>query len=270
MDNDNQINKRADNFEQRLVDKIKSDKLVPKPRWRFLLKDYAVWLSGALALFMGAAAVAVMIYLLQYNDWDLIAQTRQGFWEYVLLTLPYFWLAFLALFVFILNYNLRHAGRVYRYPWLVIVGISVLASLILGGLLYGLGWGSKIDDILGAKMPIYSQIINRHVIYWNQPTEGRLSGVVTEILDNGEMIIISPDGLKWQVIATSGPLSAHVFRVGDPMRVIGQQVGEDRFQIQIMKPVHPGRAFMKSRPAGPGMHRQGQPLLPPPPIPNSY
>lgn len=262
MEKDNQLDKRENNFENRLVEKIKLDNLTPKPRWQFLLKDYAIWLSGALSLLMGAAAVAVMIYLVQYNDWDLIAHTRQSFAEYVLLTLPYFWLAFLALFIFILNYNLRHTGRTYRYPWTVIAGVSALASLLLGSLLYAAGWGSKIDDVLGAKLPIYDQVINRHVIYWNHPEEGRLAGVVAEIFENGEIAIIAPDGRRWQVTATSGPLSGHNFKAGDPIRVIGQEFEKGYFRVQIMKPVRPGRAFMMSHPAGPGRNHPMRPLPP--------
>ena len=43
-------------FEQSLLDKIKTRHLAPKPRWRFLLSDYAVWGTGALALVIGGVS----------------------------------------------------------------------------------------------------------------------------------------------------------------------------------------------------------------------
>ncbi len=265
---DNNLHQAAENqpgedFAQRLVAKLDADQLAPRPRWQFLLKDYALWLSGISALLLGAAAFAVIIYLLQYSDWEMASQTEQGFSEYLLLTLPYFWLACLALFIFILNYNLRHTGRTYRYHWLLISSASVVASLFLGILLYAGGWGDKIDDVLGAKLPSYGQVINRHMIYWNQPQSGRLSGVVSRISPAGEVFLVAPDGSEWQVFATSGPLVEYEFQVGDPIRAVGRARSEGSFQIHIMKKVHPGRAFMRLRLERPGMGRPGWPASSP-------
>ena len=58
MEEEQKIKNQAEqsDFDRRLLDKMKADGLSPKPRWRFLLQNYVIWISGALALLIGAAA----------------------------------------------------------------------------------------------------------------------------------------------------------------------------------------------------------------------
>lgn len=237
-------------FDKRLIGKIKEEKLNPKPRWQFLFKNYVIWLSGLLSLMVGAAAIAVMIYLFQNNDWELVPQL--GFWELFVITLPYFWIVFLGLFIFILNYNFRHTERGYRYPIWMIAGGSVVASLALGGLLYAGGWGEKIDNTLAAA-PYYDRFINRNVVYWHKPEGGRLAGVVEEAGADGRTVtIIDPLGRRWEVVATSMPAMP---RPGEPVKVLGRPLEDGRFEVRMIRPMHAGRAYMLSRPMPPGHPR---------------
>lgn len=256
-------------FDQKLVAKIKEDKIAPRPRWHFLLKNYVIWIVGVASLLIGASAVSVMIYLFEYNDWEIYDQTRKGFGEFFLLTLPYFWLIFLGFFIYILYYNFKHTKRGYRYPVWLISLVSILISVILGAALFFSGVGEDIDEILGAQAPWYGQVINQQIVFWFNPSEGRLTGVVVDNNESDNFTIIDPSGEAWQVSSTNKNLPSHLIPVGSPVRMIGRVLAEKHFLASLVKPVHPGRGFFK-RPGFMPRPSRGQCLdgscpIPPPP-----
>ncbi|MFA5024762.1 MAG: hypothetical protein WC523_07495 [Patescibacteria group bacterium] len=256
-------------FDQKLVEKIKEANISPKPRWYFLLKNYVIWAAGILALLVGAVAVSVIIYLWRYNGWETRVETHKSLWEFFLLTLPYFWIIFLGIFIFILYYNLKHTKKGYRYPVYLIAIFSVLASMVLGSLFYFLGVGQKIDDILGERAPLYGTVLNRQMAFWFNPQEGRLVGIIAgDVVDNN-FYLIDPAGNVWQVSGRAN--NDHNFpdflKIGEPVNIIGQVVAADKFRAEIIRPLVPGRGFFSS----PDMrgHRErclkGD-CLPPPPL----
>ncbi len=255
-------------FENKLLAKIKEDKINPKPRWQFLLKDYVVWLVGLVALLIGAAAISVMIYLFKYNDWEIYDQTKKSFLEFFILTLPYFWFVFLGLFVFIVYYNLKHTKSGYRYSAILLGGASILLSIILGSIFYVAGLGEKFDNILGSGAPYYDCVINRHINFWAQPTEGRLSGLVTSLREGEKFILVDRGQEEWLVSTeNSEPYSGATIILGQPIRLIGEEIGDHLFRADRILPVTAGRGFFHRLDALPPHVRPGMPLpgLPFPP-----
>ncbi len=233
-------------FDQKLVEKIKEEKIAPKPRWHFLLKNNVVWAIGALSLLIGAAAVSVMIYLLKYNGWELQEQTHKSLLEFFLLTLPYFWIIFLGIFIFILYYNLKHTKKGYRYPvWFIAVS-GILSSIILGSIFYLLGVGQKIDNVLGERAPLYETVINRQIFFWFNPEEGRLAGIVASEVADGNFYIVDPEGNTWQIsssVNSDDPHFLDFLKAGEPISLIGQVIDDNRFKADVIRPLVPGRGF---------------------------
>ena len=241
----------TNNFDEKLVAKIKQEKIAPKPRWHFLLKDYVIRITGTISLMIGAGAVSVMIYLFKYNGWEIQEKTNKSLWEFFLLTLPYFWIIFLGLFIFILYYNLKHTKSGYRYPlWFIIIS-SILASVILGSVFFLFGLGEKIDNILGEQAPFYNTVINRHLDFWFNPEEGRLTGIVSAENDDRNFEIIDPKGDTWQIIAGPQVLSTELIKLKEPVDLVGHVLDNSQFQADIIRPLRPGRGFL-SRPHGRG------------------
>jgi len=236
----------TNDFDQKLVAKIKQDNIAPKPRWHFLLKNYVIWAIGLLALLIGAAAVSVMIYLFKYNGWEIQEETHKSLWDFFLLTLPYFWIIFLSLFVFILYYNFKHTKHGYRYPVWFMVMASILSSIILGSLFFLAGLGEKIDNVLGERAPLYDIVINRHVDFWFKPEEGRLTGIITKEKDEQGLIIFDAQMNPWQVIMQPD-FPSEELRLNQPVDIIGRVSGPNKFEAEIIRPVRPGRSFF-SRP----------------------
>jgi len=241
-------------FAARILAKIKTNKMAPKPRWQFLLKNYVVWLAGLLALLIGAAAVSVMIYLFKYNDWEIYEQTHKTLAEFFLLTLPYFWFIFLGFFVFVVYYNLKHTKHGYRYPLSVVILAPIALSIILGSGFFLIGWGERIDNVLGRQAPLYDRVINRQLAFWFNPEEGRLTGVVVDFAEGEEELfyLIDPAGNHWEIsrqidqTLIDQALNKHLrefLEVGGPVNLIGQIITDGKFQAKTIKPLMPGRGF---------------------------
>lgn len=230
------------NFAEHLLEKIKTENISPKPRWHFLLKNYVVWVFGALALIFGSAAISVIIYLLKYNNWEMGLRLDGGFLSFFLMTLPYLWLIFLGLFIFVLSYNIKHSPKGYRYPFSFIIIFAILISIILGELFFLVGLGRKIDDILGQKAPSYARMFNPQLGFWLNPEAGRLAGLAS--LNNGDLSIIDPSGKVWEVIIPAEISNDLELFNGQPLHLIGEATAETTFEAKLIKIPQAGRAFM--------------------------
>jgi len=254
-------------FENKLLAKIKDQKINPKPLWQFLLKDYIIWLAGLVSLLIGAAAISVMIYLFKFNDWEIYDQTKKSFLEFFVLTLPYFWFIFLGLFVFIISYNFQHTKKGYRYSTVLLAGASILSSIILGSIFYVAGLGERLDGILGSQAPFYDRVINRHIDFWSQPEEGRLSGLVVGLVEEGKFILIDRGQEEWLVSTeNSQPYSNAIIVVGQPIRLLGEVIGDYAFRADKILPVNAGRDFFHRFNGQPPHMRPGD--MPPGPRPS--
>ncbi|PKM87347.1 hypothetical protein CVU83_03110 [Candidatus Falkowbacteria bacterium HGW-Falkowbacteria-2] len=254
------INNMQVELGQKIIDKIKADSLSPKPRWHFLVREWLVWMMGALALIVGAASVSVMRYLAENSSWAVQAPYGQTFAGWLLLSLPYFWLFLLGLFLWLFYYNLKHTKRGYRYPMIYVAGIALFGSILLGLAFYTLGVGSAIDGVLGRKAPLYAHVFNPHIDFWSAPEEGRLAGLVVAHVE-GEDTFRLIDRKRGEWIVTYNPRDDIFVVVGQPLRAMGTISGEQSFEaVRIMR-MRPGREyFQRFGPtvisvSGSGMHR---------------
>lgn len=229
-------------LQQQILAKIKNESLSPKPRWHFLLKERLVWTFGALALLVGGAAVSVMLYLAKSNEWFILAEGDRSFAAWLLLSLPYFWLVFLALFLWLLSYNLKHTRSGYRYPTVLIALAAVMASILLGVAFFALGLGAKIDDVLGRQAPLYDRVFNPHIDLWSRPEEGRLSGLVVALTDEEHFLLADRERGEWLVKNNDND---DLVVIGQPIRLVGAMSGEREFTASKILAMKPGRSFFK-------------------------
>jgi hypothetical protein len=238
------LNQNELGFENKLLAKIKEEKISPKPRWQFLLKNYVIWSFGFISLIIGAAAISVMIYLFRFNDWEIYEQTRKTVLEYFILTLPYFWFIFLGIFIFIIFYNLKHTNKGYRYSGFLLASASIILSIILGTIFYAAGLGKSLDDILGRRAPFYDQMINRHLNFWSQPQEGRLSGLIIAQNKVDEFILVDRRQEEWLIqIIGAVPNSHEMIIIGQPIRLLGEEVDKKIFRVDKIFLANTGRGF---------------------------
>jgi len=223
------------NISQEILSKIKEVK--PKPRWHFLLKDYFVWALASISLIISSLALAVVLYMLIDNDWDIYSSISNSLLEFIFLTLPYFWLIFLSIFIWTTYYNFKHTKKGYKFSFKKIFLASLAINILVGSFLYNVGIGQAIDNVIARRTPFYKEIINRRQHTWSRTDEGFLGGIVKSL--EGDYIEIEDiEGNIWKIkhFNTTTPVFINL-KPGEPIRIIGQKIDSQNFEMHTLLPM---------------------------------
>ncbi len=232
----------SENIASKILDSIKKKDIKPKPKWEFLVREYAIWGLGIFSILIGALAFAVIVYLVVNNDWDVYGEVNSNIFAFIFLTLPYFWLVLVAGLVLAVIYNFRHTKYGYRYHWAIVVLGSIFLSVGLGVIFHRVGWGEAIDDTLGRRAPLYGTVINPRLHLWMQPEQGLLAGVVVEVITPEEFFLYDLSREKWLVEAHNTLFHPMIIiEPGREIKMIGEMIGQHEFEAFNIIPVGPGR-----------------------------
>ena len=213
------------NIGKKILDMIEEKKIIPRPKWQFLLKAVLTWISGAVSLIIGALAFSVIIHILKNNDWDAYRYINDSLLQFILLTLPYFWILFLIIFIFIFHYNFKHTKKGYKYRLYIVVILSIFLSMLIGSALYAAGVGKSIDFILSDRLPVYTKFINRRQKIWTAAGEGRLGGTIINIKSEKEFELEDLEGKSWYVMFEDADIHPRVkIEVNKKIRIIGKEI----------------------------------------------
>ena len=117
------------NISQIVLERIKGEGLKPISKKVFNIKRILFWIAVIISLIIGAFTFSLILSELFNNDWDLF--NKFGF-NFILRTLPYFWLISLAVFVILGEYYYRKTLLGYRHTIIVVVGAYMASSIIFG------------------------------------------------------------------------------------------------------------------------------------------
>jgi len=228
-------------FCDKVLSKIKEEKIEPKPRWRFLLKNYCIWATFAISVIAGALAFCVILDILSDNDWDVYQYAIENPTERIFLSLPFLWILFLALFSVAAYYNCKNTRCGYRHETYYVVGLSVLGSAAVGLILQlNFGMGEKMEALVAENLPCYRKIYTRcnSRTIWLQPDKGLLGGEIVSISDPDSFDLKDFGGLLWVVRKEKNAL----VRGGKPLfeeedvRIIGEREGDRIFRAVEIRP----------------------------------
>jgi len=189
-----------------VLDEIEKRKAVLIPRWRVFLKRFSFWLLAVISVVTGSIAMATAIYVFFDNDFTLdhdnIHQLllEHPFIADIISSIPYVWLAALALFTLVAFIGFRHTKKGYRYSAPKVIASSLLASLLLGVCLNAIDVGSYIHRYLIENVRVYNSLIYANEQRWTNTRKGLLGGKVTK-LDNATHTLVLKDFQKriWNV-----------------------------------------------------------------------
>jgi heme/copper-type cytochrome/quinol oxidase subunit 2 len=236
-------------FTEEVIKKIKEEKISPKPRWLFFLKNNIIWIMGMLSVIFGAVSFSLIIYLFEAGETLTTGNFGGSFWEIFLTIIPIFWLFFLGLFIFLAYLNLRKTKKGYKYSTSMIFFSSIFISMILGTMLYMFGVGQKFDDLLGRRVHpfFYRNFMNPHINFWSNPEEGRLSGIISEIKNDNSVILVDADFKEWKVVFADNFLNINIrLKENMPVKFFGQKIGIDEFTVFEVLPIGPGEEFFNN------------------------
>lgn len=225
---------------KKVLEKIKEEKIEPRPKWHFLLKNYVFWSAFLISVAIGSIAFCVMLTLFFDNDWDIHKYLGISPLRYILVSLPYFWIAALILFSILSYYYYRRTERGYCCGAILVVIASVAASILLGIFFHLTGLGRAINHSLASSFPVYEKILccNHRRDIWDQPEKGLLAGEVKEMFENDGFKLEDFGGLIWQVEKDEKTLipAGFLFIVGKNVKLIGEKKAEKIFRAREVRP----------------------------------
>ena len=249
-------NLEDNNFNSNILQKIKEEKIIPKPKWQFLLKNSIIWTLGILSLILGAISTSLIFYMLTGEESGFGPGGPRNF-EALFVIVPFFWIICLAIFAISVFYYIKHTKKGYKYSPKIIILAIIVISLVLGGALSALGVDRLVDDVLGERAPMYNHVINPRLDYWSNPEDGRLTGVIVSEEKLVTYYLIDINGETW-VTQVQDKNDSDKIKIGHPVRLIGEKVGDHSFDVKEVMLVGPGRGFFK---------RPMPPMIPGMPLP---
>jgi len=179
---------------------IAQDSLTPCARWRFLCRNYFVWIAWAVSVIFGAISFTVMLYVADNARFALYEATHSTPLSFFAEVLPFMWIVAFLIMGTLAYYNMSHTKSAYKYPLWQLLTSSMVFSIVGGIVLHVFGVGYIIDTQLGKGMPLYQSYERTEAKMWQNPEEGRLLGVFSE-MDEKEQVYIFIDGnnKKWSI-----------------------------------------------------------------------
>lgn len=223
----------------KILEKIKELKAKPKARWYFILRNILLWLGVVLSLLLSAVSFSAMLYLLKGIRFRIYTFGNPENWKMLFSSLPYVWIIFTAIFIFLLYYELKRTKKGYLYPLSHIIIFAIISSTILGYALQASGLAEKFDRASAFHPTLYNHVINPQMTYWNQPEAGRLAGMITEDLGNRRYSLIAIDGNVWQ-IQEGNAFRGKIIK-GEAFRFIGEIKDKNIFYAFEALPMGPGK-----------------------------
>ena len=226
-------------LKDQILEKITKEKIKPTPRWIFLAKNYLVWTIAGTSLVIGGIAAALIISMMKSNDWDLFPYLGRSFAGFLLLSIPYLWLVVFGVFAAAVFYELRKTKTGYQYNSLVIIGTSLVASFVIGTLVYEIDLGPKIGNVL-ERFPLYQTMLFHKSGLWHNPETGFLAGRITSVDDEKSFELESVDGGKWSVMRGEPfeifPPNLEIIQ-GEMIKALGKKIDEKDFRANEVRPL---------------------------------
>jgi hypothetical protein len=207
----------------KILERIKEERVVPRPRWEYALANLMFWTLWVCCTLAGAAAVAAATFVFANAGWEFRNVAYPDTWNFLLDAMPLLWISALIVLMLAAYENLRQTSLGYRYPMIAVVGLSVIGSIILGGALYTVGVGERVEEQVGGMIPMHRPIIARERVVWINPNRGLLAGEVHDIDPQQNMFMLRTfDGKDWTVsLEDASPRSRMTILQSSIVRVIG-------------------------------------------------
>jgi hypothetical protein len=222
---------------KKILEKIEQENIRPYPKQYFWFKRSVIWGLFVLSVLLGALSSGLIIYHLGHTEWDLYPHFNQSFWQFLLMAIPYLWLAFLVAFSFLMYHYFRQTEHGYRYRASLVISASVLFSLIGGFVLNEIQAPQRLDTYLEKTVPFYKGLHKRRMEMWLSPQKGLLAGSVEKIKSDGQIRLKDFKGKIWKVDISQAVWRGRTSeREGAQIKIIGKMLNDSSFQALEIRP----------------------------------
>jgi hypothetical protein len=170
------------NIEDKILAKIKDEKMKPRSIWFFLARDYSLWSLVLISILLASFSFAPLIFITQnFEPWHIKHLTNNPV-SFILYTLPYTWIILCCVTTFLAIKAWENTKHGYKFDGKYVFICSVLASLILGIIFNLLDYGRTMENEFHIlSFGKYKTFEERRDENWFSPEDGRLVGFVSGI-----------------------------------------------------------------------------------------
>lgn len=144
-------------FKETILQGIKKGEITAESKWRFLAHDYFFWFLTVLSTICGALAISSILHRIATDQAALAPHLRDLETVSVFIqTLPYLWLLLLLVLGGVAWFNFNKTSNAYKHQLVVVLGMLV-ASMLIGGILFAAGVGSKVDQQVRERVPVFEK-----------------------------------------------------------------------------------------------------------------
>jgi len=223
-------------FSEKIISKIKEEKMKPKPRWHFVLMHVFLLLAIVFSIAFGSVAVAIVIRKLTMSDWDLARLSLGGGGlKPIFYLLPYLWLIFVGLSIFVADKLFKQTKTGYRRKSWVIVLLSILLSLNFGYIFYLTKFDRPFVDTLRNHFPLYQSLETKRHEFFAAPDKGALAGKIIEIASDDIWILADVKRNLWKVDVSEATFKTEFKSVeGVFVGVSGEVLRRGEFKARVI------------------------------------
>ncbi|KKP69171.1 MAG: hypothetical protein UR66_C0001G0053 [Candidatus Moranbacteria bacterium GW2011_GWE1_35_17] len=222
---------------QKIIEKIKQEKIVPESKIFLNWKNYLFWFIWMTTLFLGAIFFSFIILNLLDIHPSVIRQLGLGRIFFILArTAPYLWIV-LAILAGVSGFlAIKKTKRGYRYSILFITSIGVLIISMLGAFLHL----AKINRHMG-EGKMFNRPMSRGIAFpvekrWQDPQEGLLGGKIIKI-DEEFFNLRGFDNEVWEVrYSNETEFKIRKMEENIMVAIIGEKIGEHIFKASLVLP----------------------------------
>jgi len=143
---------------EKKIDTIKEKHIEPKPKWRFVLEHFLIWVLLVSLIFAGSLMFSAVFFVILHSK-KVISAMRLGLLKRIFFSIPYFWIFLFLIFLFLAYLNFKRTKKGYRFSGYLIISFIFLVSVIFGIIAHGIGTGARIEGATFRKFPPYRRIM---------------------------------------------------------------------------------------------------------------
>ena len=222
---------------QKIIEKIKKEKIVPKSKTFWNWKNYLFWSILAVAMLLNALFFSFIVLNLLDIHLGVFRHLGPGRVFFIFFrTAPYFWFLLLILMAIVGFLALRKTRHGYRYEVL----LSIIGGFLIVATLGGIFHLTKINRHLGDKM-LVTRGFSREMAFpiekrWCSPEHGMLGGEVL-LTRKDSFDLRGFDDSVWEVYySDKTQFRIRTLRPKMFLEVVGKKSGEREFRAFIIQP----------------------------------
>ncbi len=216
---------------QKIIEKIKKNKINPKPKWYFILMHTLVGTATLSSILIGAIATAIVIRHLSLTDWELMHHSMGGHIRSFFMIVPYIWIIFIGITILLAELIFKQSEKAYRIESWKITLISIITSIFLGGLFYITNADRPIENGIRNNFHPYLQWEHERMKKLIMPEKGIIAGEIIQSDKNKKWIVIDFKNHKWIVDIRAAEKNNKInFKKGMQVGIIGEMIDKTHFK----------------------------------------